>query len=108
MALSNASELGLVGAVLWLAIVFAAIVWPARRRVVSEVEPWRIGLIAVAVAWLIQANLTPLDYAFDNYVIWLWAGIVAMGSAMTNERQAAVPAASEEPSRTRLREPVPV
>jgi putative inorganic carbon (hco3(-)) transporter len=85
MTLSNASELGLSGAALWLLIIVLAIVIPACRRASPEIEPWRIGLIAVAVAWFIQSNFTPLDYAFDNYVVWLWAGIVAIGSG---EREA--------------------
>jgi O-antigen ligase len=88
MALSNAAELGLVGVALWLAIVIGAIVVPACRRVPAEIAPWRIGLIAVAVAWLIQSNFTPLDYAFDNYVVWLWAGILAIGSGVSRERVA--------------------
>lgn len=76
MPLSNAAELGLVGLGLWLAVMIAAIVTPALRRAPPALEPWRLTLIAVAIAWFIQANLSPLDYAFDNYIIWLWAGIV--------------------------------
>lgn len=83
LPLSNASELGLVGLALWLAIVIAGVAAPAARRAAPDLEPWRIGLIAIAVAWLVQANLTPLDYAFDNYVVWLWAGLVFAGRAAT-------------------------
>jgi putative inorganic carbon (hco3(-)) transporter len=91
MTLSNASELGLSGAALWLTIIVLAIVIPACRRASPEIEPWRIGLIAVAVAWFIQSNFTPLDYAFDNYVVWLWAGIVAIGSNRRAPRVSAPP-----------------
>ena len=55
------------------------IIAPAFGRAPPAVEPWRLALIAVAIAWFVQANLTPLDYAFDNYLIWLWAGIVVGG-----------------------------
>jgi putative inorganic carbon (hco3(-)) transporter len=79
--LSNASELGLVGLALWLVIVVLGLGAPAMRRAPPEVEPWRIGLIAVVVAWFVQSNFTPFDYAFDNYVIWLWAGVVVAGLA---------------------------
>jgi putative inorganic carbon (HCO3(-)) transporter len=79
--LSNASELGLVGLGLWLVIVAIAVVAPAVRRAPPPIEPWRIGLIAIVVAWFLQLNFTPLDYAFDNYVIWLWAGVVFAGAA---------------------------
>ena len=101
MTLSNASELGLGGVALWLTIIVVAIVVPACRRASPELEPWRIGLIAVAVAWFIQSNFTPLDYAFDNYVVWLWAGIVAIGSG--TRESTAVPAPSQATTPPELR-----
>lgn len=79
MPLSNAAELGLVGTGLWILIGILGIVVPAFGRAPPAVEPWRLALIAVAIAWFVQANLSPLDYAFDNYIIWLWAGIVVGG-----------------------------
>jgi O-antigen ligase len=75
--LSNASELGLLGMGLWLMILVMGLGGAALKRQPPELEPWRLGLIAVAVAWFIQANFTPLDYAFDNYVVWMWAGLLA-------------------------------
>jgi putative inorganic carbon (HCO3(-)) transporter len=92
MVLSNATELGLLGAALWLVIVLIGLVGPAVGRAPPSVEPWRLALIAGMIAWFIQSNLSPLDYAFDNYVIWLWAGIVLGG----RER---APARSSEPLR---------
>jgi O-antigen ligase len=77
--LSNAAELGLIGAGLWAVILVVGLGGAARRPRLEAVEPWRLGLIAVVVAWFIQANFTPLDYAFDNYAVWLWAGVVAAG-----------------------------
>jgi putative inorganic carbon (HCO3(-)) transporter len=74
--LSNAAELGLVGALLWLGILIVGLGDPAIRRLPPALEPWRVGLIAVAVAWFVQSNFTPLDYAFDNYIVWLLAGVV--------------------------------
>jgi putative inorganic carbon (hco3(-)) transporter len=79
MPLSNGAELGLVGVGLWVVIGLLGIVAPAFGRAPPAVEPWRLALIAVAIAWFVQANLSPLDYAFDNYIIWLWAGIVVGG-----------------------------
>ncbi len=96
MTLSNAAELGLLGAGLWLVIVLMGIVAPVFGRAPPSVEPWRLALIAGAIAWFIQSNLSPLDYAFDNYVIWLWAGIVVGG----RER---APARSSEPLRDAAR-----
>jgi putative inorganic carbon (HCO3(-)) transporter len=81
MALSNAAELGLVGVGLWIVIMLMGLVAPTLGRAPPEVEPWRLALIAVAIAWFVQSNLSPLDYAFDNYIVWLWAGIVVGGRA---------------------------
>jgi len=86
MPLSNAAELGLVGLALWIVVLLLGIVAPTLGRAPPAVEPWRLALIAIAIAWFVQANLSPLDYAFDNYMIWLWAGIVVGG----RERRASV------------------
>ena len=87
--LSNAAELGLLGLALWIAILLAAIVRPSLRRAPPQIDPYRLGLIAIATAWFIQANFTPFDYAFDNYVVWLFAGIVAGALATIRPRDGA-------------------
>jgi O-antigen ligase len=90
--LSNAAELGLLGMALWIAALIGGIVGPALRRAPPQITPYRLGLIAIAVAWFVQSNFTPFDYAFDNYVVWLFAGIVA-GAAIVgrSEKSAFVP-----------------
>ena len=75
VVLSNAAELGVVGLGLWLLGLTAAMIAPFRRRGPPSLEPWKLGLVAVAVAWFVQANFAPLAYAFDNYLPWLFAGI---------------------------------
>jgi O-antigen ligase len=75
--LSHAVELGLVGLLLWAIAFGAAIVVPALRRGPPEFEPWRLGLLALALCWLITANFGPLGYAFPTLVLWTWAGLVA-------------------------------
>ena len=74
MELSNAAELGLVGVGLWVVIMLMGLVAPALGRAPPDVEPWRLALIAVAIAWFVRSDFTPLDYAFDNYIVWLSAG----------------------------------
>ena len=76
----------MLGVALWFAILIAAIVMPAARRGPPPIEPYRLGLIAIATAWFVQANFTPFDYAFDNYVVWLLAGIVAGAAAVAAGR----------------------
>jgi O-antigen ligase len=95
VVLSNLAELGVVGLGLWLLGLGAAMVAPFRRRGPPSLEPWRLGLIAIAVAWFVQANFAPLAYAFDNYLPWLFAGI-ALGAprraqATRRERETAPP-----------------
>lgn len=77
--LSNAAELGLVMAVLWALALLFAVGRGVLERAPPGLDPWRAGLLAVAVCWLVIANFTPLGYAFSNYSLWLWAGVVAAG-----------------------------
>lgn len=78
--LSNAAELGIPGAVLWGCGFLLAVGGALIRRVSPALQPWRIALLALAVQWLIVANLTPLPWAFPTLVLWTWAGIVAAGA----------------------------
>lgn len=77
--LSNAAELGFVGVALWAVVLIMGLVAPTIGRAPPAVHPWRLALIAVVIAWFVQANFSPMDYAFDNYLVWLWAGIVVGG-----------------------------
>jgi O-antigen ligase len=79
--LSNAVELGIVGAVIWAAGLFMAVGGAILRRGPPELEPWRLGLLAFAVCWLVVSNFTPLGYTFSNYLLWVWAGLVG-GAAL--------------------------
>lgn len=78
--LGTAVELGLVGFLAWFGAVVLGIGGAIVRRGPPELRVWRFGLIAIVVDWLVVANFTPLGYAFPNYVIWMWAGIVAGGA----------------------------
>lgn len=84
VVLSNAAELGIVGVTLWLGGLAWAVIISLRRRGPPEIEPWKLALVAVVVAWFVQANFAPVSYAFDNYVPWLFAGIALAG--ITSER----------------------
>jgi putative inorganic carbon (hco3(-)) transporter len=74
--LSTAAELGLVGVATWVLALFLAVGGAIIVRGPPELYPWRIGLIAIAVMWLVVANLTPLVQGFPNQLLWLWAGVV--------------------------------
>jgi len=74
--LARFAELGLIGGTLWVAALLAAITGGVIRGPPSML-PWRIGLAAVAINWLIIANFVPLTFAFPNALLWLWAGLVS-------------------------------
>jgi O-antigen ligase len=73
--LSHAAELGLVGSALWTAGLFGAVGGAIVRRGPPELLPWRVGLIAIFVAFLSVASFGPLSYPFPNLLLWTWAGI---------------------------------
>jgi putative inorganic carbon (hco3(-)) transporter len=74
--LSTAAELGLVGSSIWLLGLCLAMGGAMLVRGPPQLYPWRIGLIAMAVMWLVVANLVPMVQAFPNQALWLWAGVV--------------------------------
>jgi O-antigen ligase len=73
--LGNGAELGALVLLAWIAALAIAVGGGVRRRGPPELDRWRTGLIAIAVAWLVVANFTPMGYAFCHSVLWLWAGI---------------------------------
>ena len=78
--LSNAVELGLLGAGLWVAGLLMALGGAVFRRAPPDLEPWRLGLIAFAACWLVVSNFTPEGYSFSNYLLWTWAGLLGLAA----------------------------
>lgn len=93
--LSHTVELGLIGAALWATALLMALAGALLRRGPPELEPWRRGLLAIAVCWLLVINFTPLGFTFSNYLLWVWAGLA--GAAGVRGR-AAPPEAEEPPA----------
>jgi putative inorganic carbon (hco3(-)) transporter len=88
--LGNAAELGIPGAALWLAGLVLAIGGALVRRAPPGLGPWRAALLAIALEWLIVANLTPLPWAFPTVLLWTWAGVLGAGRAWGGGQRAAV------------------
>ncbi|MCU1373658.1 MAG: O-antigen ligase protein [Actinomycetia bacterium] len=86
VALSHAAELGLVGLVLWGTAFVAGIGGAIFRPGPTELDPWRLGMVALAVHWLIVAAFGPLSYPFPNLLLWTWAGVCSVGHLSTRER----------------------
>ena len=82
LLLRNAVELGLIGTALWLlALVLAvggAILAPPDT---PELRVWRIGMVALALDFLVIINFAPSSYAFPTALLWTWAGL--LGSPLT-------------------------
>jgi hypothetical protein len=79
MFLAHLSELGIVGITLWALALVAALVAAVLRPGPAELDPWRAGMIALALHWAIVGGLGPLSYAFPNLLLWMWAGITGIG-----------------------------
>ena len=77
--LSHLAELGLVGTSLWLLSCVLAMWLALRRRGPPEFEPWRYGLVAIAVQFFVVSAFV-YPYLFGAVVLWLWAGIVLGGT----------------------------
>jgi putative inorganic carbon (hco3(-)) transporter len=84
--LSNAVELGLVGATLWLACLFWGIGGAIFYRATPELRPWKLGLIAIAVFFCVLAFFDPLQQNFTELLLWVWAGIVLAGRPIRQPR----------------------
>jgi putative inorganic carbon (HCO3(-)) transporter len=78
--ISYAVELGLVGALLWL----VTLLWGMGLGVFSpgpaDLRPWKLGLMAIAVFFLVVGLFDPYLAPFPVLLLWVWAG-VALGSA---------------------------
>jgi putative inorganic carbon (hco3(-)) transporter len=80
-----AVELGLVGAVLFVASMVAVVGSAVLSRGPPELRPWKIGLFALAVYWVVAASFAPTGEVFSNLILWLWAGIVLGGAVPAGE-----------------------
>jgi putative inorganic carbon (hco3(-)) transporter len=73
--LGYATELGVLPTLVWMGTLAYVVLTGLRRRGPPDLDHWRVGLVAVSIAWLVVANFTPMGYAFDHSALWLWAGI---------------------------------
>ena len=74
--LSYAAELGLIGLALWGLAFCLGVGGAIVRRGPPSLVPWRIGLLAIAIMWLVAALFSPLLNLPPNILLWAWAGVV--------------------------------
>ncbi len=86
--LTFATELGLIGATLFVFGFLLAVGGAVVTRGPPELVPWRIGLLAIALFWAVVAMFAPLGQVFPALIPWLWAGIV-LGPVLLPDRDAA-------------------
>ncbi len=71
------SEIGIVGFTLWFATFALAVVGALTRRGPPELADWRWALLGMSLIWCVVGALTPGEFAYPTFVLWLWAGITA-------------------------------
>ena len=83
--LNTAVELGLVGALLWFGAALTVAIGAVGRRGPPSLGSWKLGFVAVLVAYAVVAATSPLAFAGPTLLLWAWAG-VAWGGARTAPR----------------------
>lgn len=86
--LAYAVELGLIGLLLWL----AAIGWAVGGAIFTpgppSLRPWKLGLLAAAVFFLVVGFVDPHTAPFPVVLLFVWAGL-ARGTSAAPARAAA-------------------
>jgi putative inorganic carbon (hco3(-)) transporter len=76
--LTYAVELGLIGLTPWLLGLLFGVGGALATRGPPDLQRWRAGLLAVAIAFLVVINAVPPS-AWQNRSLWLLAGLVLAG-----------------------------
>jgi len=75
--LSYAVELGLLGALLWLASIVWAIGGAILARAPAALRPWKLGLLAIVTFFLVLCVVDPHTAPFPMVLMFVWAGAAA-------------------------------
>lgn len=86
VVLSRAAELGIPGALLWLA---AVLMGPTRSVVQagSVMIGWRLLAAGTVIPWLIAIMFSPVPYPLVNNLVWLIAGISMQAQVRTVQQR---------------------
>ncbi len=87
--LTYAVELGLIGLALWLLGLLFGVGGALATRGPPDLLPWRVGLMAVAMATLVVMNAVP-PTAWANRSLWLLAGAVYGGRYLIPRAESAL------------------
>jgi putative inorganic carbon (hco3(-)) transporter len=86
--LSNAVELGLIGAGLWAVGLIAAIGGALARPGPRDVRAWKVGLVAIAASLFVAWGTAPSSYVAPTLILWTWAGVVWGGRSQEGQDRA--------------------
>jgi O-antigen ligase len=95
--LSYAVELGLVGVLLWL----SALLWGVgeaifdRAQWAEDLRIWKLGLLALAVFFIVVGVFNPDQAPFPTMLLWVWAGVATGSESLALQAQRARSVAQE-------------
>jgi putative inorganic carbon (HCO3(-)) transporter len=87
--LAFAVELGLIGALLWLASLLWGVGGAVFSRGAPALKPWKLGLMAILVFYLVVSFLDPHEQAFPVLLLWSWGGVAFGCPPLTVQAQQA-------------------
>ena len=100
--LARLAELGLIGGLLWLAILGNATALPLLRRAeTTDLQAWRAALLPVVVLWGTAALFGPVPYPQPNYFLWCMGGIVLVDYLRSDDGRARPTSRSSSAMRSR-------
>jgi putative inorganic carbon (HCO3(-)) transporter len=76
--LTYAVDLGLIGLTLWALGVLLGVGRALATRGPPDLDPWRVALLAVAMAFVVISNAIP-PTSWPNRSLWLFAGVAFSG-----------------------------
>jgi O-antigen ligase len=93
--LSYGVELGLLGALLWLATLVCGVGAAVFAPGPAALHPWKRGLLAIAAFFLVVTFVNPQQPPFTALLLWTWAGVALVGapSPLAERRRARLAAA---------------
>jgi putative inorganic carbon (HCO3(-)) transporter len=77
--LSYAVELGLIGALLWLVTFLWGIGGAIFAPTYPDMRRWKLGLLSIAVFFLVVSLFNPYMASFPSLLVWVWAGVSMSG-----------------------------
>ncbi|MBJ7521556.1 MAG: O-antigen ligase family protein [Solirubrobacteraceae bacterium] len=82
VVLARLSELGLIGTTLWIVGIGLALLSGLVGPRSPALRPWRIGLFALSVYFVVLLLVTPMAGTFTLLLLLTWAGLAAGPAAL--------------------------